>query len=175
MGRGAARSKIDEWDSKLKAHWSQGEAAYITLLPQGREPFTSGGRDNIVAEVGSFAERLGNATGPLGVEQSALLVQIDAIVMAGDAAGVADRCDGGSAGADPIGGVAASESGGLSRDAGAGAHGAAGQGGAGGCALDAGGGEARGGGEKMYGHLGTLMAHFKVTPGRSRRSSISIR
>jgi hypothetical protein len=82
-GPGAARSKIDEWDSKLKAHWSQGEALYTTLLPQGREPFTSGGRDNIVAEVGSFGERLANAQTPLGVEQSALQDQIDSITNGG--------------------------------------------------------------------------------------------
>jgi hypothetical protein len=82
-GTGGVRSKIDEWDSKLTAHWSATDAVYVTLLPQGRAPFTSGGRDSIIAEVGNLATRLGEQVAPVGAAVSALQVQIDAITSGG--------------------------------------------------------------------------------------------
>jgi len=55
---GGGRSKIEEWDSKIRAHWSPGDPIYATLLPQGREPFTTGTRDGMLDEVGLLAGRI---------------------------------------------------------------------------------------------------------------------
>lgn len=59
MPPGDGRSRIDEWASKIASYWTPGSQHYSFLLPRGREPFTTGSRDEIVEEVQRFAARLG--------------------------------------------------------------------------------------------------------------------
>ncbi len=56
---GGGRSRIEEWDSKIRAHWSPGDPIYAGLLPLGREPFTSSTRAALPNEVEGLAVRLG--------------------------------------------------------------------------------------------------------------------
>jgi len=62
---GGGRSRIEEWDSKIRAHWSPGDPIYDGLLPRGREAFTTGALDAIVDEVARLAERLEEQAGEL--------------------------------------------------------------------------------------------------------------
>jgi hypothetical protein len=82
-GAGGTRSKIDEWDSRLQAHWGAHDPVYVTLLPQGRAPFTTGGRDARIAEVGALATRLGEQAPIQNTVVTALQVQMDAITSGG--------------------------------------------------------------------------------------------
>jgi len=65
---GGDRSLAEDWDSRIRAYWSPGHPIYDGLLPQGREPLTTGTRDEIISEV----ERLG---GRLATRGSQLLQQ----------------------------------------------------------------------------------------------------
>lgn len=58
MPPGDGRSKIDEWASKIASYWPASSPHYSFLLPRGREPFTTGTREEIVDEVQRFAGRL---------------------------------------------------------------------------------------------------------------------
>ncbi len=51
-------SKIEEWDSRIRAVVPKGSSVYVTLLPRGRAPFTEGRRDTIVEEVKNLGKRL---------------------------------------------------------------------------------------------------------------------
>ena len=62
---GGLRSKIDRWESKVAAFWAVSHAVYAYLFPQGREPFTVGGRDEIITEVKGLGERLATKSGEL--------------------------------------------------------------------------------------------------------------
>jgi hypothetical protein len=62
---GGGRSKIDDWDSKIRNHWSPGDPIYDELLPLGREPFTAGTREAIIDEVERLADRLEARAGAL--------------------------------------------------------------------------------------------------------------
>lgn len=55
---GGGRSKIDEWASKIASYWSASDPNYDFLLPQGREPFTTGSRDEMIGEVERLGQRL---------------------------------------------------------------------------------------------------------------------
>jgi hypothetical protein len=82
-GPGGVRSKVDDWDSRLQAHWGADDPVYVTLLPQGRAPFTSGGRDAIIAEVGNFASRLADGQPVQTALVTGLQAQVDAITGGG--------------------------------------------------------------------------------------------
>jgi len=56
---GGGRSRVEEWDSKIRTYWSPGDPIYDELLPLGREPLTTGEIDTILDEVGRLAERVG--------------------------------------------------------------------------------------------------------------------
>lgn len=77
------RSKIDEWDSKISALWMPGSVEYVNFLPNGRAPFTIGGRDNIIKEVGDFSQRLAAKIGDLTTARDTLQGQVDAITGGG--------------------------------------------------------------------------------------------
>jgi len=50
--------KIAEWDNKIKAEVTEDSADHTTLLPNGREPFQTGGRDARILEVKGLSKRL---------------------------------------------------------------------------------------------------------------------
>ena len=50
--------KIAEWDNKIKAEVGEDSAEHTTLLPNGREPFQTGGRDARILEVKGLSKRL---------------------------------------------------------------------------------------------------------------------
>lgn len=85
---GGGRSKIEEWDSKIRAYWSPGDPIYETLLPQGRESFTTGARDQMLDEVGLLAGRIqvqadalaAAAAAASGAEAALLTEQGDALL-----------------------------------------------------------------------------------------------
>jgi hypothetical protein len=77
------RSKIDEWNSKISALWAPDAPMYLYFFPEGRDPFTSGGRDNIVKEVGDLSQRLAEKIADLTALRDALQVQVDAITNGG--------------------------------------------------------------------------------------------
>lgn len=77
------RSKIDEWDTRLAALWTPDAQDYTFLLPNGRAPFTTGGRDNIIKEVGDFSQRLSQKAPELTAARDGLQAQVDAITNAG--------------------------------------------------------------------------------------------
>ena len=56
-------SKIENWERRIRNEAPKGSALYTTLLPQGRAPFTSGKRDNIINEVKNLGLRLNAQTG----------------------------------------------------------------------------------------------------------------
>ena len=77
------RSKIDEWDSKLSALWVPDSQEYLEFLPDGRAPFTTGGRDNIIKEVDDFSKRLASKLGVLVNARDEFQTAVDAITSGG--------------------------------------------------------------------------------------------
>lgn len=59
------RSKIDRWESKVASFWSEEHAVYAYLFPLGREPFTSGSREEIIGAVEGLGTRLNTKSGEL--------------------------------------------------------------------------------------------------------------
>ncbi len=74
-------SKIESWDSQIRVSAPKGSSLYVTLLPQGRKPFSTGGYDAILNEVKNLGQRL-NASGDgtlktLGVEVTAYFTSME--------------------------------------------------------------------------------------------------
>lgn len=75
-------SKIEEWDRRIRGDAPKGSPLYQTLLPRGRAPFNSGGRDAIVRAVKDLGELLSEQTTKpalvtLGGEVTAFHDQLD--------------------------------------------------------------------------------------------------
>lgn len=62
------RSHVDAWESRLSAEWARSHAVYAYLLPQGREPFTLGTREQMIGAVEQFGKRLTDQAGKLQAE-----------------------------------------------------------------------------------------------------------
>jgi hypothetical protein len=76
-------SKIEKWDSRIRSEVPRGGSVYKTLLPRGREPFSAGHRDEIIAAVKGLGTRLGEQTSmpdlvALGTEVMTFWGQLDA-------------------------------------------------------------------------------------------------
>ena len=72
--------KIAEWDNKIKAEVTEDSADHITLLPNGRKPFQSGGRDARILEVKGLSKRLADfpALAAVKADVDAFAAQMDA-------------------------------------------------------------------------------------------------
>lgn len=55
---GGQRSKIDKWESKVASFWGDEHEVYAYLFPLGREPFSSGSREEIINAVEGLGTRL---------------------------------------------------------------------------------------------------------------------
>jgi hypothetical protein len=51
------RSKLDRWESRVQNFWPATHEIYVYLFPRGREPFSVGSRDEIIAEVLGLGQR----------------------------------------------------------------------------------------------------------------------
>jgi len=73
--------KIADWDNKIKAEVGEDSADHTTLLPNGRKPFQSGGRDARILEVKGLSERLEDfpALAAVKADVDAFAARMDAI------------------------------------------------------------------------------------------------
>jgi len=74
-------AKIAEWDNKIKAEVGEDSPEHTTLLPNGREPFQTGGRDARIMEVKGLSKRLEDfpALAAVKADVDAFLAQMNAI------------------------------------------------------------------------------------------------
>ncbi len=76
------RSKLDRWESKVAGEWARSHPVYQFLFPRGREPFTSGTREQILDEVERLGGRFTQKAGDLAGEAAALLTGLGGEVTA---------------------------------------------------------------------------------------------
>ncbi len=72
------RSKVDRWESRVAAEWAKSHPVYIQLFPLGREPLTTGSREQIIGAVQQLGTRLQakSTDATLSVEQQTLLTSL---------------------------------------------------------------------------------------------------
>jgi len=74
-------TKIAEWDNKIKAELGEDSPEQTTLLPNGRKPFQTGGRDARIQEVKGLSKRLEDfpALAAVKADVDTFVAQMDSI------------------------------------------------------------------------------------------------